>query len=353
MGLMSVGCNVLYVGTQPTPIISHLTRKHQADMGLIVTASHNDETYQGVKVFNSKGIKIDDKTEKQISERFEKPIKENYKGHFLENDDAHHPYVEKMADYFLQYNIKDMKILIADNNSAGNEALYEILSILDINYKTINTGNINILGKNVVKHNCECGIMMDSDADRLLMTDEKGKPLNGDDIIGIFATDLKEVDLVEKDTVVLTEYSNTGLIEYLKSIGLKTSKVINGDKLVAKRMREKNYNIGGEQTGHIMLGDDATPDAISNALMMLSIIKLNDKPLSEIRIPYKKHKQKIINIKDYNKETVPKMTHLSKQDDLRILTRFSGTEKTLRVMVETKKGNLNEIEKEVRKIVNK
>jgi len=363
-GFISMGMEVILVGPLPTPAVPHLMRTLRADIGVMITASHNTYEYNGIKFFNLDGFKISSKLEKEIEnivlnkKKYSKILNSNNKtGKAIRLDDASGRYSEFLKST-LNKNIKTKKLKIVLD--CGNGATYDIApsifwelghQVVSINNKpngkniNYNCGAVNVgsLCKKVVEEKANIGFAFDGDGDRLIVVDDKGNEIDGDKIIALFAKYL----IIEKKTtskfpVVTTVMSNLGLENFLlKELGIKLKRSSVGDINVIEEMKKNRSFLGGEQSGHIILSDfSKTGDGILAALKITEIISILKKssssifdlydnlPQIKVNISYKKISEKTKkNIKDLNKKN-------SRDKKIRVLIRFSGTEPLIRLLVE-------------------
>ena len=363
-GFISMGMEVILVGPLPTPAVPHLMRTLRADIGVMITASHNTYEYNGIKFFNLDGFKISAKLEKEIEnivlnkKKYSKILNSNDKtGKAIRLEDASGRYSEFLKGT-LNKNIKTKKLKIVLD--CGNGATYDIApsifwelghQVVSINNKpngkniNYNCGAVNVgsLCKKVVEEKANIGFAFDGDGDRLIVVDDKGNEIDGDKIIALFAKYL----IIEKKTaskfpVVTTVMSNLGLENFLlKDLGIKLKRSPVGDINVIKEMKKNKSFLGGEQSGHIILSDfSKTGDGILAALKIteiLSIIKKSSSsifdlydnlPQIKVNISYKKISEKTKkNIKDLNKKN-------RRDKKIRVLIRLSGTEPLIRLLVE-------------------
>ena len=363
-GFISMGMEVILVGPLPTPAVPHLMRTLRADIGVMITASHNTYEYNGLKFFSSNGSKISSKLEKEVEEivlsekKYTKIIhSELNTGKAIRLKDASGRYSEFLKSTLdKKIKIKKLKIVL----DCGNGATYEIAPNIfwELGHKVIsiniepngtninqNCGAVDVsqLSKKVVQEKADIGFAFDGDGDRLIIVDEKGKEVDGDKIIALFAKHLIKLNKTKcKFPVIATVMSNLGLEKYLLSsfnIKLKRSSV--GDINVIEEMNKYNSFLGGEQSGHIILSDfSKTGDGILAALKVTEIISKNKKKTSKVFNLYKSSPQVKINIK-YKKislnvikfiENLNKKQHLDK--NMRVLIRKSGTEPLIRLLVE-------------------
>ena len=363
-GFISMGMEVILVGPLPTPAVPHLMRTLRADIGVMITASHNTYEYNGLKFFNSEGLKISYKLEKKIEDiilnkkKYSKIINPKLDtGKAIRLKDASGRYSEFLKSALdKNIKIKKLKIILDCGNGATYEIAPNIFWELGHNVITINNkpNGINInqncgavdvsqLSKKVVEERADIGFAFDGDGDRLIIVDEKGKEIDGDKIIALFATYLiKSRKINSKFPVISTVMSNLGLEKYLLNklkIKLKRSSV--GDINVIHEMSKFNSILGGEQSGHIILSDFAkTGDGILAALKVVEIISKNNKTASKIFNLYESFPQNKINI-SYTKISANILKFIEnlnkekpKDKDMRILIRKSGTEPLIRLLVE-------------------
>ncbi len=363
-GFISMGMEVILVGPLPTPAVPHLMSTLRADIGVMITASHNTYEYNGLKFFNSDGFKISSILEKKIEntvlnkKKYSKIINSySNTGKAIRLEDASGRYSEFLKST-LDKKIKSKKLKIVLD--CGNGATYEIApnifwelghEVISINNKpngkniNYNCGavNTNELSKKVLEERADIGFAFDGDGDRLIVVDEKGNEIDGDKIIALFATHLIKLNKTKSIfPIVTTVMSNIGLENYILNkfkIKLRRSSV--GDINVIKEMQNHNSLLGGEQSGHIILSEySKTGDAILAALKVTEIMTKLKKSASlifklyedsaqiKINIPYKKISKKTVNyIKSLNKKKL-------RDREMRILIRLSGTEPLIRILVE-------------------
>ena len=363
-GFISMGMEVILVGPLPTPAVPHLMRTLRADIGVMITASHNTYEYNGIKFFNLDGFKISSKLEKKIEDivlnqkKYSKILNsKNNTGKAIRLEDASGRYSEFLKSTLnKKVKIKKLKIVL----DCGNGATYEIApnifwelghNVVSINNKpngkniNYNCGAVNVgsLCKKVVEEKANIGFAFDGDGDRLIVVDDKGNEIDGDKIIALFAKYL----IIGKKTaskfpVVTTVMSNLGLENFLlKDLGIKLKRSPVGDINVIEEMKKNKSFLGGEQSGHIILSDfSKTGDGILAALKIteiMSIIKKSSSsifdlydnlPQIKVNISYKKISEKTKkNIKDLNKKN-------RRDKKIRVLIRLSGTEPLIRLLVE-------------------
>ena len=365
-GLASAGMHIFTLGPLPTNGLAMLTKKMRANLGIMITASHNPFHDNGLKLFGPDGLKLSDKIEKKIESLIDKKTLNQLSGPDLLGrvkrlEDGNDRYIEILKSNFpSNFSLKGIKIVLDCANGAGYKSAPKILS--DLGAKVFSIGikpnglNINqkcgstypeLLKKYVKKFKADIGISLDGDADRVIMCDEKSQLIDGDQIIAMIAKRWKRKKIL-KGGVIGTLMSNYGLEKFFleEKINFKRSKV--GDRYVKELMKKNNYNLGGEQSGHIILGKFATTgDGLLVALECLFALRKR-KVASELFKVYQSVPQKLINIKVKNKEILnrPKCKKAIKlanhiiKDQGRLLVRPSGTEPKIRIMCESFNSNL-------------
>ena len=360
-GLASAGMHIFTLGPLPTNGLAMLTKKMKANLGIMITASHNPFHDNGLKLFGPDGMKLSDKIEKKIESLIDKKTinqlsKPDFLGRVKRLEDGNDRYIEILKSNFpSNFSLKGMRIVLDCANGAGYKSAPKILS--DLGAKVFSIGikpnglNINLkcgstypelLKKYVKKFKANIGISLDGDADRVIMCDEKSQLIDGDQIIAMIAKRWKRKKIL-KGGVIGTLMSNYGLEKFFlrEKINFKRSKV--GDRYVKELMKKKNYNLGGEQSGHIILGKFATTgDGLLVALECLFALRKR-KVASELFKVYQSVPQKLVNIKVKNKEIIntPKCKKAIKlanhiiKDQGRLLVRPSGTEPKIRIMCES------------------
>ncbi len=365
-GLASAGMHIYTLGPLPTNGLAMLTKKMKANLGIMITASHNPFHDNGLKLFGPDGMKLSDKIEKKIESLIDKKTinqlsKPDFLGRVKRLEDGNDRYIEILKSNFpSNFCLKGMRIVLDCANGAGYKSAPKILS--DLGAKVFSIGikpnglNINLkcgstnpklLKKYVKKFKANIGISLDGDADRVIMCDEKSQIIDGDQIIAMIAKRWKGKKIL-KGGVIGTLMSNYGLEKFFlkEKINFKRSKV--GDRYVKELMKKNNYNLGGEQSGHIILGKFATTgDGLLVALECLFALRKR-KVASKLFKVYQSVPQKLINIKVKNKEIIntPKCKKAIKlanhiiKDQGRLLVRPSGTEPKIRIMCESFNSNL-------------
>ena len=359
-GLASAGMHVFLLGPLPTNGLAMLTKKMRANMGIMITASHNPYYDNGLKLFGPDGLKLSDQIEKRIEKLIDSKIIENLAipkklGRVKRLEDANENYVNILKKNFPRnFNLNKMKIAIDCANGAGYKSAPNLLRSLGarvyVTGITPNGFNINSkcgstfpkkIQSFVKKNKAHIGISLDGDADRVILADEKGNIVDGDQIIGMLATRWKRKKIL-KGGVVGTHMSNYGLQKYFKNMKIKFLRANVGDRYVKEKMQKNKFNLGGEQSGHIILGKFATTgDGLLVALEVLFAMR-KGKKASEIFNVFKPTKQLLENVtvKDKSiintfkcKKAIKKASKLIKKQG-RILVRKSGTEPKIRIMVE-------------------
>ena len=361
-GFTSVGMDVTLFGPLPTPGVAMMTRSLRADLGVMISASHNAYQDNGLKLFGPDGYKLSDEIELEIEALMEKPL--DYKlaaphelGRTTRIDEATSRYIEIVkATFPRRLNLSGLRVVIDCANGAGYNvaprALYELGAEVfpigvtpngfNINDKVGST-NTSQLKEAVIKYRADIGIALDGDADRCIVVDEKAKEVDGDQLIGLIAQQWQAKGKLSKPGVVTTIMSNLGLERYLSSLDLKLERTQVGDRYVVERMRAGGYNLGGEQSGHLVLSDfSTTGDGLIAALQILAALIETDKPLSEIANVFTPAPQKLINIRYAdvdpleNQAVKAVITKVKKRlgKSGRLVIRKSGTEPLIRIMAE-------------------
>ena len=371
-GFLSYGANVKTLGVIPTPAVAYLTKKYNADASVVISASHNTFEFNGVKYFSNKGMKIPDTLEEEIEEIMDSDEKLSdltavaEKIGIAENaEDMIEDYIDFIVGIFHASITKnkndDFKVLIDTANGATYKVAEKIYKRLGINYTIINNNpngvNINdncgsthleMLKKEVVEGKYRLGIAYDGDGDRCLAVTENGDEIDGDIMLAIASDYLKSKGKLEKDTLVATVMSNLGLTKFTEKHGIELKQTKVGDRYVLEEMLKNGYNIGGEQSGHIIFLDyNPTGDGILTSLMLIRILlETNQKP-SDVRKMVDIYPQVLINAKvdndkKYSYESDEEIKNAIKKvtDEFsgngRVLIRPSGTEPLVRVMIEGK-----------------
>ena len=371
-GIISSGLNVRLVGPLPTPAISYLVSTFKSQAGIVISASHNSYEDNGIKFFDDKGQKISDELELLIEQKISEPIKvvepENL-GKAARLTDASGRYIEYCKNSLSkEISLNNLKIVIDTANGAAydvapkvfRELGAEVVAIsddpngLNINQNCGST-DLNVLKKAVLDNNADFGIAFDGDGDRLIIVDSEAKALDGDDILFLLAKFKFENQIVlGSKGVVGTDMTNKGLENALSEMGIELVRSKVGDKYVLEKLLELGWQLGGEQSGHIICLDSvATGDAIIAAIKFFEAFLTFGKPLNEILGSFKKYPQILTNIEVANAESIlankkfknscEKVQKEISEFDGKILVRKSGTESLLRILVEAKDSKVTEI----------
>jgi phosphoglucosamine mutase len=361
-GFTSVGMDVLLLGPIPTPAVAMLTRSMRADVGVMISASHNPFEDNGIKLFGPDGYKLSDEVELQIESLIDQDLsrklsKSNDLGRAKRVDDERGRYIE-FAKLTLPRNLSldGLRIVVDCANGAGYRAAPEALWELGAEVFSIGVEpdgfNINravgstapeALSKKVREMRADIGIALDGDADRVLIADETGKIIDGDQLMAVIAESWKVDGRLARPGIVATLMSNLGLERYLESIDLSLARTKVGDRYVLEHMRENGYNLGGEQSGHIILSDyGTTGDGLVAALQVLAVVKRRMKPVSVVCHRFEPFPQILRNvrIKDATPLAETRVTQVIEDGkrklghDGRLVIRLSGTEPVVRVMGE-------------------
>ncbi len=363
-GLCSAGADVIAVGPMPTPAVSHLTRSFTADAGIVISASHNPAEHNGIKFFSAEGFKLPDSVEEEIeglvfSDVDTSDIIGNQIGRVFRINDAAGRYIEFAKSSARDISLNGLKIVLDCANGAAYKISPSIFSELGVEVIVLNNHpdgmNINLncgalypqeMVDAVKKHKADLGIALDGDADRAIFCDENGEIIDGDEILAIAAIEMKKKGILKKDTIVATHMSNPGLELSMKEHSIKVVRTDVGDRYVMDEMRAHGYNLGGEQSGHIIFAEySTTGDGTIAALQMLKIMKETGKPLSQLKKCMTKFPQILINVEVKDKNPIEKMPSLLEnikkfEKELngfgRIFVRYSGTQNLMRILVEGK-----------------
>lgn len=368
-GFLSYGANVKLLGVIPTPAVAYLTRKLNADASVVISASHNTFEFNGIKFFSNKGMKIPDTLEEEIEEvmesgKLEELTAKNEKigtsEYRLDLMDEYVYFFRKNFDDSIDKYMNDNFVVGVDTaNGATYQVAEKVFKALGIKYKIINNNpdGINInqncgsthlenLKKFVVENRLNLGIAYDGDGDRCLAVDENGNEIDGDKLLAIISTNLRKKGKLNKDTIVATVMSNLGLNKFTRDNGLELLQTKVGDRYVLEEMLKDGFNLGGEQSGHVILLDyNPTGDGILTSLMLIQTILEEGKKASELSDMVKLYPQILINAKvnsdkkyEYkeNQEINEAIDKLEKEfaGNGRVLIRASGTEPLVRVMIE-------------------
>jgi len=365
-GFTSMGMDCLTLGPIPSPGVSRLTRSFRADLGVMISASHNPSEDNGIKLFGPDGLKLSDNMENQIS----KLINDNIDlanpvnlGRVKRLDDAVGRYIEAVKSCInKQQRLDGIKVVVDCANGAAYkaapQALFELgADVIPISVEpngfNINEGcgavNPEKMARTVVSHNADIGLAFDGDADRLIMSDEQGNIINGDQLLATLAIKMQREGELNNSTVVGTSMTNHAFDLWLKNIGIKLMRTDVGDRYISEAIKEFNFSLGGEPSGHILVPHlSKTGDALMNSLLILCEFVKDKKPSSKFFNKFIPIPQIIHNLKGLDKEILNKIEVKEKlhkiekkiENNARIVIRSSGTEKIIRIMVESKDQKL-------------
>ena len=364
-GILSMGVDVLFIGPLPTPGVAYVTRSLRADAGIVITASHNPYDDNGIKFFRADGYKLDDKIEHEIESLVFGGRIENIRptadeiGKAVRIDDALGRYIEHAKASFPRgMTLEGMRIVVDCAHGAGYKSTPCVLRELGADVIALGNQpdgkNINkdcgsmhpaVLCQKIWEYRADAGIAHDGDADRVVLCDEHGQLIDGDDIMAMASLDLLEQGQLSHKTLVATIMSNAGLDAALQSAGGRVVRTAVGDKNVIDEMLRQGFNLGGEQSGHLIFRDfGTTGDGLVAALQVLRIMKTRGEPLSRLAKCWTRFPQVVTNILVREKkpfeelDLVPKLmaeaeTELKGQGG-RVLLRYSGTEPKARLLLE-------------------
>jgi len=360
-GLTSAGVDVYRVGVLPTPAISYLVKESGADLGVMISASHNPMPDYGIKFFARGGDKLADSVEAQIEAHLGEPWDRptgNDVGRIINDDSAKQKYLTHLLAT-INTDLAGLKVVVDCANGAASfvapiayeKAGAKVTAISatptgwNINENCGSTHLENLISE-VKKSGADMGVAHDGDADRCLLIDHKGEIIDGDYILMILATALQAENKLNKKTVVGTVMSNLGFVNAMESDGIAVVKTAVGDRYVLENMLVNKYSLGGEQSGHVILREFSnTGDGLLTALQVMQVVAKSKKSLSELASKMQKYPQVLINVKGVKREKLAASTKISdyiaeQEKSLgsngRILVRASGTESLIRVMVEAK-----------------
>jgi phosphoglucosamine mutase len=365
-GFSSMGMDCLTLGPIPTPGVSRLTRSFRADLGVMISASHNPSEDNGIKLFGPDGLKLSDNMENKISKLLNKNIKlaSPYSlGRVKRLEDAVGRYIEAVKSCInKEQRLEGVKVVVDCANGASYKAAPQALFELgaEVIPIAIEPDGFNInkdcgavypnkMSEEVVRNQADIGIAFDGDADRLIMSDEKGNIVNGDQLLAVLAIKMQRDGLLKNSTVVGTSMTNLAFDKWLNNIGIKLMRTDVGDRYISEAINQFNLSLGGEPSGHILVPHlSKTGDALMNALIILCEFVNEKKTSSKFFNKFNAIPQIIHNIKGHSKnilendEIKAKIASIiqSVQNEARIIVRPSGTEKIIRVMVESNNKEL-------------
>jgi phosphoglucosamine mutase len=364
-GICSMGVDALLVGPLPTPGIAFITGSMRADAGIVISASHNPHEYNGIKIFGSDGYKLPDDMERYMEEiidsgeieRLQRPLAADI-GRARRIDDAQGRYIVYLKNTFPRAQTLEGVKLVID---CAHGAAYRVAPTVfeELGADVILTGdrpngrNINKecgalhpehMAALVREHGAQAGFALDGDADRVIFADEKGEILDGDQLMAICATHYLKHGILKEKTVVATIMSNLGFEVALQRQGATLERTPVGDRYVVEGMRQQDFNLGGEQSGHLIFLDHSTTgDGILSALQILAVMLTENRPLSELRTVMERYPQRLINVpvaQGKHMDGIPELKTLQQLlcerlgSEGRMVIRPSGTEPVIRVMVE-------------------
>lgn len=360
-GFVAMGMDVIRTGPIPTPAVARLTTTLRADIGVMISASHNPYQDNGIKLFGADGYKLSDEIESKIESMIDQDMEmhlpsPDHIGKATQMDDASGRYIEYIKRSFPKgETLEGMKVVIDCAHGAAYKVAPQILWELEAEVIAIgnapNGRNINDgygatatenLQKKVIEEKADIGIALDGDADRLIVVDEKGKVVDGDQLLGLLALAKRDQDFL-KGGVVATVMSNLGLERFFETEKIYFKRTPVGDRYVVEEMRKSGFNIGGEQSGHIVLSDfGTTGDGLLAALQVLSVVSRSNKPASDVCHVFDPLPQLLKNVQYVGKTPLENKQVQSAiilaEDELkgrgRLLVRASGTEPLIRVMAE-------------------
>ncbi len=360
-GLTSTGMNVLLLGPVPTPAVGMMTRTMRADLGVMISASHNPAQDNGIKFFGPDGFKLSDEAEAEIETLVASgvdPAQAKHIGRAKRIDDARFRYGERVkASLPRDLRLDGLKVVVDCANGAAHRTAPEVLWELGAEVIAIGVSpdghNINqgcgsthpdTAAAAVVAHGADAGIALDGDADRVVVIDETGKVADGDQILALLAARMAETGTLTGGALVATVMSNLGLERHLQGQGLRLERTAVGDRYVVERMREGGFNLGGEQSGHIVMTDHATTgDGLMAGLHVLAEMQRAGQRASELCHRFDPVPQLLQNVRYTAGQTPLEMTpvrdaiagaEVALQGQGRLLIRKSGTEPLIRVMAE-------------------
>ena len=363
-GLCSVGADVIIVGVMPTPAVAFLVHQYKADAGIMISASHNPYPYNGIKIFSGDGFKLPDDLENRIEALvLDEPesiqlVKNEQLGTMSYRKTAADDYVKHLVTA-VATNLEGLKLAVDCANGSASTTAHQLFEELgaDVHFLSDKPDGINInencgsthmenLQQYVIENGMDAGVAFDGDADRCLCVDENGEVVDGDFILAICALDMKQRGKLRKDTVVGTIMTNKGFHKFCEEHGIRFEATKVGDRYVLEEMEIEGYNLGGEQSGHVIFRDfSTTGDGQLTAIQLLCHMRQSGKKLSELASVMTRYPQVMKNVRVspqgklafYNNEAVHDIVEAYKSklgNEGRIVVRVSGTEPLIRVMVE-------------------
>ncbi len=364
-GLVSSGCDVFLVGPVPTPAVAHLTRSLAADVGIMLTASHNPFDDNGIKIFSPLGYKLEDDDEEELtriilaSDLNTDDIRSDQLGKAYRLDDARGRYIEFAKSTIDNEKLSGYKVVM----DCANGAAYDMGPWIfrELGATVIKTGvspdglNINAncgalypeeVAKLVKEHGADIGIALDGDADRVIFADAHGTILDGDRVLAACALAFKKRGMLDNNTLVVTSMSNLGLHDAMRKHGIRVEVTDVGDRYVIDAMRKSGHALGGEKSGHLIFHHHATTgDGIISALQVMRMMKLEGKTLAQLADCMSEYPQTLVSIRVKEKKPISEVPVLADairaceedlKDDGRVIVRYSGTESKIRLLVEAR-----------------
>ena len=363
-GLTAIGYDVIQIGPMPTPAIAYITENMRCDAGIMISASHNSYEDNGIKFFDASGDKLPQSVEEEIERIYfnedmilDAQVDGKNIGKAKRIDDVIGRYIVQLKNSFPRdLSLKNIRIVLDTANGAGYIVGPTVLEELGAEVIVLhnkpdgfnindNCGALHVkdLCENVVKYRADLGIALDGDADRVVVIDENGEVVDGDQLLGALGAYMYERDMLRGGGIVATVMSNQGLDEFMKLQGLKLFRSDVGDKNVLEIMKREDINFGGEQSGHVIVSDYAkTGDGLVCALQILALLIRTKQKASKALRPFKLYPQKLINISVQVKKPLDEIDGLNaklkelEEHDIRHLIRYSGTENKLRILLECK-----------------
>jgi phosphoglucosamine mutase len=365
-GLCSVGASAIQVGVMPTPAICYLVTQEHAEAGIMLSASHNSYEYNGIKVFGHEGYKFTDSEERDIEDIvLDKvkpyPLRWGWELGRMKQADLSELYIEHLVKS-VEGDLSGLRIAVDCSNGSASTTASRLFAALGAEVTILNDepNGINInrdcgsthiaaLSEYVAEEGCfDAGVAFDGDADRLIAVDEKGGVVDGDVIMAILAAHMKRKGTLHKNTLVATVMSNIGLFKFAEENGIHVETTKVGDRYVLERMRKKGYNLGGEESGHVILADHLmTGDGQLTAIQLLTALKQSGKPFSELRKIMTVYPKELRGFRadpvmkaalavDVGAAAIIKAAEEQLGSNGRILVRASGTEPLIRVLIESR-----------------
>ncbi|MFH1829360.1 MAG: phosphoglucosamine mutase [Pseudomonadota bacterium] len=368
-GICSMGADVMLVGPLPTPGIAFIARSMRADAGVVISASHNPYDDNGIKFFDKDGFKLPDQLELRMEEFIKNEMSKAQKptgdiiGRAHRIDDASGRYIQFLKDGFpYRLTLEGMRLVVDCANGAGYKVAPEVFAELGAEVIELGTrpDGINInkecgslnperMCELVRKVGANAGIALDGDADRVIMCDEKGDVVDGDVIMALAAKDMMSRGKLKKNTLVATIMSNLALDRTMHDLGISVVRTKVGDRYVISTMRDGGFNLGGEQSGHLIFLDcNTTGDGIMGGLKILAIMLREAKPLSELARIFEPYPQVRVDVEVLRKCAFDEIPEIARAIELykgelgnegRLIVRYSGTENIARVMVEGERAD--------------